>query len=122
MKKWQCNKCSTIFKETDNAVVTTCPNCKSNKTKKISLTPTKSYIRVFELYESVKCRECGRSLKSDKSIKRGFGPACGSYYAEKYLDLYPTEIGDRAKKRWTKDEVENLIKFAQSREMMGGTK
>jgi len=114
-KKWQCNSCSTVFKEAENAVIAVCPNCRSSRTKRISKTPSKSYIKVFELYETTKCRECGRPLKSEHSIKRGFGATCGAYYAEKWFDNHPTDMGDRAKKRWTIEEVEALVKFANTR-------
>lgn len=115
MKRWQCKKCSHVFETKDDVLIAKCTNCNSTKTKKVSLTPSKAYIHVFNLYETKKCRECGRPLRSEHSIKRGFGPTCGVYYAEKWFDNHPTDIGDRAKKRWTPEEVEALIKFANSR-------
>jgi predicted nucleic acid-binding Zn-ribbon protein len=115
MKKWECKNCSRVFETGDEVLIARCPNCKQTKTKKVSLTPTKAYIKAFILYETKKCRECGRPLKSEKSIKRGFGPTCGAYYAEKWFDNHPTEIGERARKIWTPEEVENLVKFATTR-------
>ena len=114
-KKWQCKECSAVFKADERSVVARCPNCNSVKTKKVSLTPTKTYIKVFNLYETKKCRECGRPLRSEHSMKRGFGATCGAYYAEKWFDNHPTDMGERAKKRWTPEEVEALIKFAHTR-------
>jgi predicted nucleic acid-binding Zn-ribbon protein len=119
MKKWECKKCSYVFESGDEVLIAECPDCGSDKTKKVSLTPTKAFIKAFILYESVKCRECGRTLTSEKSIKRGFGPGCGVYYAEKWLDTHPKELGDRAKKRWTPQEVEALVKFAHDRKKIG---
>ena len=108
MKKWECKNCSRVFETKEDILIAKCPDCDSDKTKKVSLTPTKAYIKAFILYESVKCRECGRKLTSEKSIKRGFGPGCGVYFAEKYLDKHPKEIGEGAKKKWTKEEIAAL--------------
>jgi predicted nucleic acid-binding Zn-ribbon protein len=115
MKKWACKKCSYVFESGDEVVIAECPDCGSDKTKKVSLTPTKAFIKAFILFETAKCRQCGRTLTSEKSIKRGFGPGCGVYFAEKYLDKHPKEIGEGAKKKWTKEEIDNLVKFASTR-------
>jgi predicted nucleic acid-binding Zn-ribbon protein len=115
MKRWECKNCTRRFETGDEIYIAVCPQCKSKNTRGTNLVPPKGYIRAFELYQSVKCRECGRPLRSEKSIARGFGLTCGTYYAEKWLDTHPDELGEKAKKRWTQEEVDKLIKFALER-------
>jgi len=122
MKRYSCQKCGKDFKSGSNPLDIRCMYCGSTKLKIQSSLPDKQYIKDFLLYRTPKCRNCGRTLKNEDSIKKGFGSTCASYFAEKWLHGNPTDLGDRAKKRWTKDEVENLIKFAQSREVIGGVK
>lgn len=76
------------------------------------LTPSKAYIHVFHLYESPRCRNCGRALTAEASIARGFGLGCAVEFAGRYLDRHPAALGEGAKKKWTEDEVRNLIKHA----------
>ena len=79
------------------------------------LTPTAAYIKAFILYETSRCRQCGRILTSEKSQRIGFGPGCALQVAAKYVHNHPKYLGDQAKKKWTQDEVKNLIRFATER-------
>lgn len=75
-----------------------------------SLIPSKGFIRAFLLYRTPKCRNCGRPLRSEESIARGFGPSCAIDFATKYIKSHPTHLGEGAKKLWTKEEVIALKK------------
>jgi len=63
----------------------------------------------MEDYRVPKCRNCGRVLRAAKSIEHGFGPTCGLEWADRWLKARPTYLGDRAKRLWTKEEIEKLI-------------
>jgi len=77
-----------------------------------SLVPSPEFIRAFLLYESPKCRNCGRPLKSERSIKIGFGPTCAMDFAARWIKYKPAYLGERAKKNWTPEEIKNLLKHA----------
>jgi hypothetical protein len=79
------------------------------------LVPDKGYIKAFELFVTVKCRNCGRTLRSEESIKRGFGPTCGQEFGMRFLNARPTFLGERAKRTWTKEDISKLIKFARTK-------
>lgn len=59
--------------------------------------PSAGYIRAFELYQKPRCRECGRPLRSEESINRGFGHTCGLTIANHFLGRNDTYFGDHAK-------------------------
>jgi hypothetical protein len=61
-----------------------------------SLVPSPGYIRAFELYQKPRCRECGRPLHAESSIRRGFGTTCGMLIADKYLGRAETYFGEHA--------------------------
>lgn len=56
-----------------------------------------------------RCRNCGRRLFSKDSIKNGFGLACGAQFGIMYIKEHPLHLGDRAKKIWTKEEIDKLM-------------
>ena len=78
-----------------------------------SLVPSAEFIRTFLLYESPKCRNCGRPLKSERSVKIGFGPTCAMDFAARWIRSTPGYLGERAKKIWTEDEIKKLIRYAK---------
>jgi hypothetical protein len=85
------------------------------------LTPTAAYIKAFYLYETSRCRQCGRTLRAERSQKIGFGPGCAQQVAAKYVSVHQKYLGEGAKKRWTEEEVRNLIKHAATvKEEKGG--
>lgn len=113
--KFSCKKCEKHFYKQKDVLRSEvrCPFCGSSQVKfHPGLVPEAAFIKAFILYETKKCRACGRPLKSDRSIKLGFGPTCGLYYAGKYFDQHPDELGDKAKKIWTKEEIDALVQFA----------
>lgn len=55
------------------------------------------------------CRNCGRILHSEKSIERGYGPACGLYFAEKWISGHPNTIGEGAKKLYTREQIKEAL-------------
>ena len=63
----------------------------------------------FEKYRVPKCRNCGRILKSPRSIAHGFGPTCGQEWADRWLRARPMYLGERAKRLWTKDDIKKLL-------------
>ena len=76
--------------------------------------PSPGYIRAFELYQKPRCRECGRPLHAESSIKRGFGTTCGMTIANTYLNKTETYVGDLAKKlisTWDKNIKEVIDKI-----------
>ncbi len=76
------------------------------------LTPSKGYIKAFELFELKRCANCGRILTSEKSQKRGFGPTCGLAFADRFRRAHPDFVGDDARRRWTREEVNALLEKA----------
>ncbi len=76
-----------------------------------SLVPSVGYIKAFLLYRTVKCRACGRTLRSEDSIRRGFGPGCAILFGEKWITSHPTYLSPVAVKKWTADEIKDLVKF-----------
>ena len=76
--------------------------------------PDKGYIRAFELFATSKCRNCGRTLRADVSIKRGFGSTCAAEFAGRYLSDHPGTLGERARKLWTHEEVNALVDHAKA--------
>jgi len=80
-----------------------------------SLVPSPEFIRAFLLYESVRCRNCGRILRSKRSIKLGFGPTCAIDFAARWIKTEPIFLGEKAKKLWSKEEISNLVQFARGK-------
>lgn len=114
MRTLVCKSCNTVFSLQPGKLFK-CVKCGSRKVKDQSLVPEKAVIKVFMLYESKKCRNCGRVLTHPTSIARGFGPSCAVLFAEKWLEKFPADLGERAKKRWTPEEIKGLIDFARSK-------
>lgn len=79
-----------------------------------SLVPDKAFIKAFILYKTEKCRNCGRPLRSDRSIAIGFGPTCAMDFAARWIKHKPAYLGERAKKNWSEDEVRSLVTFARN--------
>lgn len=77
------------------------------------LTPDKAYIKAHILYQTSRCRNCGRVLRSDASIARGAGLTCMAYFGHRFLVRHKTYMGERAKKKWSKQDIEKLVAFAK---------
>jgi len=83
-----------------------------------SMIPSPEFIRAFLLYETPRCRNCGRPLKAEKSRKIGFGPTCAMDFAARWIKREPAYMGERAKKIWSPEEVAALLKHVKV--MKGG--
>jgi hypothetical protein len=57
-----------------------------------------------------RCRNCGQILRSPASITRGFGPTCAIVFAEKWMHAHPTSVGDRVKRKWSREEIKQIFK------------
>jgi hypothetical protein len=55
-----------------------------------------------------RCRNCGRRLRSQASIDRGFGLTCGAQFGILYIREHPTYIGKRAEPYWSKQQIKQL--------------
>jgi len=76
------------------------------------LTPSKGFIKAFELFELSRCRGCGRVLINPKSQERGFGPTCGLKFADRWNKAHPAFVEPEVQKRWTREEVNALLQKA----------
>jgi len=116
-EKFSCSKCGkdVSFTEGTHFEDKKCPYCGLIKLKSWGSVPTKGEIKAFLLFKTVKCRNCGRTLTNEKSIADGFGPSCGAYFGRKYLKQNPDELGEKARRKWTPDEIKALMNFARGR-------
>ena len=78
-----------------------------------ALTPDKAYIKAHILFQTARCRNCGRVLRSDASIARGAGLTCMAYFGHRFLVKHKAYMGERAKKKWSKQEIDKLVAFAK---------
>lgn len=76
------------------------------------LTPSKGYIKAFELFELSRCRGCGRVLLNPKSQERGFGPTCGLHFGERWAKAHPRFVEPEVKQKWSREEVNELLRKA----------
>ena len=78
------------------------------------LTPDKAYIKAHILYKTSRCRNCGRVLRAPESQERGAGLTCAAYFGHRFLVRNKAFLGVRAKKTWSKKEIDKLITYAKS--------
>lgn len=57
------------------------------------------------------CRNCGRVLRSESSIKRGFGPGCGLVFADRWVNSHPNTVGEGVKRKYSREEIREACLF-----------